>query len=110
MSSGCQSIRQSSAAATLGAHRQSDSRRPASEVDDGKPIGLMRSFAHPDAVTLSYWVNFARTGDPNGPGLPAWPAYDAGKDQLMHFSDKAVFDLSPIRKSVEGAAAYYSGE
>ncbi len=34
----------------------------------------------------AYWANFARTGNPNGPGLPAWPAYQSAKDILLDFS------------------------
>jgi para-nitrobenzyl esterase len=31
----------------------------------------------------TYWTNFARSGDPNGPGLPAWPAFTASHQQAM---------------------------
>jgi para-nitrobenzyl esterase len=32
-----------------------------------------------------YWANFAKNGNPNGAGLPQWPAYRPGGDaQVMH--------------------------
>ena len=31
-----------------------------------------------------YWVNFARSGDPNVRGQPQWPSFDAQREQVMH--------------------------
>jgi para-nitrobenzyl esterase len=35
---------------------------------------------------MSYWTNFAKTGNPNGPGLPNWPAYSATSRQVLRIN------------------------
>jgi para-nitrobenzyl esterase len=44
------------------------------------------------AIMTSYWVNFARSGNPNGPGLPAWPAYAPQDEIVMDLGG----DVTPI--------------
>ncbi|MET3127781.1 para-nitrobenzyl esterase [Arcicella rosea] len=58
----------------------------------------------------TYWANFAKTGNPNGAGLPEWPAYDIKGNKLIDFQSdgKAVGKPDPkkarldmIEKAVE---------
>ena len=35
---------------------------------------------------LSYWTNFAKTGNPNGKGLPVWPEYDLQSDVWLELN------------------------
>ncbi len=35
----------------------------------------------------SYWVNFARSGNPNGPGLPRWPAFTNADSRVLYLGD-----------------------
>jgi para-nitrobenzyl esterase len=56
----------------------------------------------------SYWANFAATGDPNGKGLPRWPAYDEKKsDRPMALGDKIEAGPAPNQSQLAFYEALY---
>jgi len=38
----------------------------------------------------SYWANFARTGNPNGSGLPKWPSYNETTQSVQELGDQVA--------------------
>ena len=54
-----------------------------------RPLGLspLGDFTEVDTglseTMRAYWVRFAAVGDPNGPGLPAWPAWEPASDRYL---------------------------
>jgi para-nitrobenzyl esterase len=64
-----------------------------------------------DAISLQlsqYWLNFVKTGNPNGAGLPAWPAFDLAKPRVMELGDKAAPRETPAPQNkslLDGAAS-----
>jgi para-nitrobenzyl esterase len=45
-----------------------------------------------------YFTNFARTGDPNGPGLPKWPQFDAASRAYLSFADEGPVAKEGLRR------------
>jgi para-nitrobenzyl esterase len=48
------------------------------------------------ASLQAYWVRFAMTGDPNGPGLPRWPEYTR-KREYLEFSESGPIAKHDLR-------------
>jgi para-nitrobenzyl esterase len=59
------------------------------------------------AIVSSYWVNFAKTGDPNGDGLAKWPAYNPGADQALEFGDSVSVHTGVNRAGLDFFDTYY---
>jgi para-nitrobenzyl esterase len=70
-----------------------------------KPTAADRALS--DDVS-SYWVNFAKTGDPNGKGLPQWPAFTGGDARVMNLNDSSKAAPVPNLEKLEMWEAYYA--
>ncbi|MBR1584973.1 MAG: carboxylesterase family protein [Clostridia bacterium] len=51
-------------------------------------------------VMKQYYLNFIRTGDPNGEGLPAWPA-STGENQVLSLGEDVAMTPAPYRALYE---------
>jgi len=72
-------------------------------VGEPRPADLAMS-----ELMMSYWINFARTGDPNGPGLPAWPTFDADEQRVLVFDEATSARPIPNLRQLEAMEAYFA--
>lgn len=54
-----------------------------------------------------YCVNFARTGDPNGPGLPIWPAYTLERPLVLRLGEHVEATAMPGLDALRGFDGAY---
>ncbi len=78
----------------------------------GGPSGL-RGPPDPADVALSqliqsYWVNFAKSGDPNGPGLSPWPVFNASSEQAMFLDEHAGAHPVPNMRQIRALDGYFA--
>ena len=60
-------------------------------------------------LIMSTWVNFARSGDPNGKGLPQWPAFSENQHHAMYFGvDSAGARTLPNLEKLKTFDRYYA--
>jgi para-nitrobenzyl esterase len=69
-----------------------------SQPGDGKLSELMST----------YWINFAKSGDPNGAGLPAWPAFTEKDQKAMFFDDSSSARAAPNMDKLMALDRYYA--
>jgi para-nitrobenzyl esterase len=73
---------------------------------DSKKLAWRDSDRRVAEIVTSYWTNFAKTGNPNGPGLAEWPPYDAKGRQILRLdaNPKAEPETNRARYELQDAA------
>jgi para-nitrobenzyl esterase len=71
-----------------------------------RPSASKANVAMSDQI-MSYWVNFAVIGDPNGRGLPKWPAFDTKEMKAMTFGKTVEAGPTPNLEKIKAFDSYW---
>ena len=75
-------------------------------IDPNSPHTSATDLKISDAMA-TYWTNFAKYGDPNGEGLPQWPAFSKANPEVMYFSQTPHVGPVPGAKSLQVLDEYF---
>lgn len=76
-------------------------------LNPSNPQTTRSDLAISDAMA-AYWVNFAKHGDPNGEGMPAWPAFTEANPVVMYFSQTPHTGPVPSAEALRSLDAYFA--
>jgi para-nitrobenzyl esterase len=57
---------------------------------------------------IGYWTNFAKRGNPNGPGLDEWPAFTCEHPQVLHFDNAIRLDGVANLEKLEAIEKFFA--
>lgn len=75
-------------------------------LDTSKPEVSLSDVAIAEAMG-TYWTNFAKFGDPNGKGVPAWPNFTNTKPGVLYFKQTPQIGEVPSLESLKVLDAYF---
>ena len=59
-------------------------------------------------LVSAYWINFAKNGDPNGEGLPEWPAFNEKGNMVMYIDGDIGAKVHPDLEKIMAFDSYFA--